>query len=90
FSPDGERLAGSLGDSDRVIHLWDWRTGTSLQTCIGHTGPASGLAFANPERLVSGGQDCLLKIWDTASGECLHTLSEHRGMVWSISIHPDG
>ncbi|WP_088431771.1 WD40 repeat domain-containing protein [Halomicronema hongdechloris] len=95
FTSDGRFLAGSLGDSDRAIHLWDWRTGQSLKTFLGHTGPASGLAFipataSHSQRLVSGGQDCLLKIWDVDSGECLRTLTDHRGMVWSVAVHPEG
>lgn len=105
FSPDGQLLAGSLGDHERSIHLWDWRTGQCLKTLVGHTGPASGLAFApDPvaaatgakgdrpyrHRLVSSGQDCLVKIWDVESGDCLHTLTEHTGMSWSASFHPQG
>lgn len=102
FSPDGRLLAGSSADNDRSIHLWDWQTGQRLQTLTGHSGPASGLAFAprpvtattetNLERLflVSGGQDCLAKVWDVERGVCLHTLTEHTGMIWTVSCHPNG
>ncbi|HSM81376.1 MAG TPA: hypothetical protein VLS96_06805, partial [Nodosilinea sp.] len=101
FSPDGSVLAGSLGDTSRSILLWNWRTGEVLQTLTGHSGPANGVAFAprpialapgEPPRriLVSCGQDGLVKVWDIDSGECLHTMAEHRSMCWALAMHPAG
>lgn len=104
FSPDGKLLAESLEDDDRSIHLWDWASKRCLRTFKGHTGPASGLAFAtrsiNPsvdpcgsgaqQLLISGGQDGLIKIWDVESGDCIQTLTEHTGIIWSVCVHPDG
>ncbi len=101
FSPDGTVLAGSLGDTSRSILLWNWRTGEVLQTLTGHSGPANGIAFAThpialapgepPRRiLVSCGQDGLVKVWDIDSGDCLHTMTEHRGMCWALAMHPAG
>ncbi|MBW4459370.1 MAG: WD40 repeat domain-containing protein [Nodosilinea sp. WJT8-NPBG4] len=101
FSPDGNVLAGSLGDTSRSILLWNWRTGELLQSLTGHSGPANGVAFApypialapgEPPRhiLVSCGQDGLVKVWDIDSGECLHTMTEHRGMCWALAMHPAG
>ncbi|MGG6242880.1 hypothetical protein ACQ4N7_30165, partial [Nodosilinea sp. AN01ver1] len=101
FNPDGTVLAGSLGDTSRSILLWDWRTGEVLQSLTGHSGPANGIAFAphpialapgEPPRriLVSCGQDGLVKVWDIDSGDCLHTMTEHRGMCWALAMHPAG
>ncbi|MBD2112814.1 MULTISPECIES: WD40 repeat domain-containing protein [Cyanophyceae] len=101
FSPDGTVLAGSLGDTSRSILLWNWRTGEVLQSLTGHSGPANGIAFGphpiamapgEPPRriLVSCGQDGLVKVWDIDSGECLHTMTEHIGMCWTLAMHPGG
>ena len=98
FSPDGQFLAAGSIDLDRSIYLWDWQTEAYFKILLGHSGPVSALAFAprskgNNRRqlmMVSAGQDCLVKIWDISSGECVNTLTEHTGQIWSVCFHPDG
>jgi WD40 repeat protein len=41
-------------------------------------------------RLASGGGDRTIKIWDTASGQVLHTLKGHVLKVGSVAFSPDG
>ncbi|PSB26485.1 NB-ARC domain-containing protein [Stenomitos frigidus] len=100
FSPDGLILANSVGDADRAIHLWHWQTGQRLKTLIGHTGQATTLAFVPHSTdtaegtghplLISGSQDHTLRLWDLEQGVCLRTLTGHTGMVWTVSVHPQG
>ena len=60
-----------------------------LQT--GHTGPVGALALSPDGRfLVSGSEDTTLKIWDTATGNVLRTLSGHDQSVLAAAISPDG
>src|SRR6185436_10080655 len=60
-----------------------------LQT--GHTGPVNALALSPDGRfLVSGSEDLTLKIWDTATGNVLRTLSGHDQPVLAADISPDG
>ncbi|MEO5822788.1 MAG: hypothetical protein ABIT71_19965 [Vicinamibacteraceae bacterium] len=60
-----------------------------LQT--GHTGSVNALALSQDGRfLVSGSDDVTLKIWDTATGNVLRTLSGHDQAVLAVAISPDG
>lgn len=60
-----------------------------LQT--GHTASVNALALSPDGRfLVSGSEDVTLKIWDTATGNVLRTLSGHDQPVLAAAISPDG
>ena len=41
-------------------------------------------------RLASGGCDNFVKIWNTSTGKCLHTLQGHKKPVLSVCYAPDG
>jgi WD40 repeat protein len=41
-------------------------------------------------RIVSGGWDTTLKVWDAESGQETLTLKGHTGIVRSVSFSPDG
>lgn len=45
---------------------------------------------ADGSKLVSGGRDQLVKVWDVQTSKLLHTLAGHEYEVWSVAIHPDG
>ncbi len=60
-----------------------------LQT--GHTASVNALALSPDGRfLVSGSEDVTLKIWDTATGNVLRTLSGHDQSVLAAAVSPDG
>jgi WD40 repeat protein len=63
FSPRGDILAS--GSVERVIKLWDIRTGNHIATLEGHTYPILTLTFSpDGDRLVSGSGDTSLIVWD--------------------------
>ncbi len=104
FSPQGQWLAIGTADRDRTIYLWEWPSGKCLKTLVGHSGQASALLFIpsaaaesngskdrlSSWRLVSGSHDATVKIWDLDQGTCLKTLSDHKGLMFSIRLYPQG
>ena len=55
----------------------------------GHTNSITKLCQLPDSRLVSGGSDKLIKVWDIESSVCLRTIQLHRGYVWCLMVHPD-
>ncbi|KAJ3007725.1 UNVERIFIED_CONTAM: hypothetical protein HDU68_003381, partial [Siphonaria sp. JEL0065] len=69
--------------------------GTELEcgpsTLTGHTYPLTSVAhYDDGKFIVSGSYDMTVKIWDTETGECLHTLVGHTLAVTSVAVSSDG
>jgi Planctomycete cytochrome C/WD domain, G-beta repeat len=89
FSPDGSLLATT--GYDRLIKLWDVRTGKELRTLKDHSDSVYGLAFSPDGKLLaSGAADRAVKVWDVASGKRLYTLGEPTDWVYAVAWSPDG
>jgi WD40 repeat protein len=71
FSPDGKTVA--LGSGHGPIYLWDVET-LEIKTLPGHANNVNGVAFAGNDRLVSGGLDKSLKVWDLAKAKDVKTI----------------
>jgi WD40 repeat protein len=57
----------------------------------GHSGPVIAVAFSiDGRRLVSGGNDKTIKVWDAAMGTELLTLRGHRDGVTCVAFSRDG
>lgn len=41
-------------------------------------------------RLITGSEDCTVKVWDLKLGTCLATMEGHFGEVKEVLLHPDG
>jgi len=61
-----------------------------IHTLSGHTGHVSCVSVLPDGRIVSGSNDCTLRIWDASSGRCINTLSGHTNVVNCVSVLPDG
>ncbi|MFX0056578.1 MAG: WD40 repeat domain-containing protein [Promethearchaeota archaeon] len=89
FSPQGDVVA--TGGVDRVVKLWDIRTGELLGKLEGHSYPVLALAFSpDGSRLVSGSGDTTLRIWDVSNSTEINQLKGHSLYVVTCDWSPDG
>ncbi|MCK5851062.1 MAG: protein kinase [Kiritimatiellae bacterium] len=87
FSPDGQWLASCNG---KEIKLLDLKTGKIRMLC-GHNLNVFRLSFSpDSQRLVSGGNDCKVIVWDAYTGRPLLTLTEHSKMLTGVGFSSDG
>jgi WD40 repeat protein len=102
FAPDGRTLAwaGSsprkilpnptVGDSWRLITLWDVTAGKERATLAGHKDGISSLAFsADGTLIVSGGYDQTVRLWQAVSGKEVATL-DGPGAIHGVALSSDG
>ena len=88
FSPDGQRLA--TAGYDRLIQLWEAKTGKLLNTLKGHNGAVYGIAFSPDGKvLASAGGDSSVKLWNTTTGQRLDTFGQPTGEQFITAFTPD-
>jgi WD40 repeat protein len=105
LSPDGkfvavidanEKREPSPGAPEWIagISIWDARTGKRARRLTRPTrvdNPFSSLAFtADSRRLVTGGPDQFLRVWDPATGEELRRLRFANGLPHVLALSRDG
>uniref|UniRef100_K3WWB5 Uncharacterized protein n=1 Tax=Globisporangium ultimum (strain ATCC 200006 / CBS 805.95 / DAOM BR144) TaxID=431595 RepID=K3WWB5_GLOUD len=67
------------------VQVWDVESGLKLGTFIGHDAKNQvNSVKACDERIISGGSDHTVKIWDRRQRACASTLLGHRGSVMCV------
>ena len=85
--PKAEFLA-THDDETHIVTIWNIHGLSITVTLEGHTDDVQCIKFVRKERLIlTGGGDTTVKLWDFNNGQCLRTLSGHRGTVWCIDIN---
>ena len=94
-----------LEECPEDLRHWEWhylhaRSDQSLMTLRGHKGTVTSIAYSpNGSRLLSGGCDGDVKLWDIATGQEIMNLSGHTGGcrgqacycgVTTVAFSPDG
>jgi serine/threonine protein kinase/WD40 repeat protein len=102
FSPDGARLAAGSNDGSFLaqtpgeVRVWNLNHPASAPLRLAGPPLRSGfLAFSRDgQRIVAGGSltfgDCLLRLWDAASGQELLSLARDDGHADGLTFTPDG
>ena len=62
-----------------------------MLTFRAHYGPVHGVTFApDGKRLATAGEDAAIRVWDTATGSCLHTFTGPTAPVRAVAFAPNG
>lgn len=90
FSPKGNILAS--GSYDEAVFLWDVRSASVMRSLPAHSDPVGGIDVVWDGTLIAScATDGLIRIWDTATGQCLRTLvHEDNPPVTSVRFSPNG
>jgi WD40 repeat protein len=86
FAPNGWLLAtGVRNCHECAIRLFDARTGELVRGWNAHKSGVSALAFTlDGKRLVSGGDDYVVALWDVATGARIAVDRRHHGRILTL------
>ncbi|CAO3616929.1 unnamed protein product [Cunninghamella blakesleeana] len=88
-NPSGTMLV--TGSPERVVRVWDPRSGKRVSKLTGHTDNIRALLISHDGQYVlSGSSDSTIKLWSVKAQRCLTTYETHTDSIWSLySDHPD-
>lgn len=90
FNPAGDQIA--TAGMDNAILIWaNPPAAMPAKTLAGHTRWVRDLAYTpDGTRLVSVGDDRVVRIWNLADGKVLHALTGHTDWITALAIRDDG
>ncbi|KAK3814003.1 MAG: WD40-repeat-containing domain protein [Benniella sp.] len=91
YSPQGN-LVASYASNDTTVRLWDAETGVCLRILACHWDPIRSVAFSpNGDRIISGSNDAIVRIWDIRVRISQRTSSSHNNRdVIMVECSPKG
>lgn len=96
FSPSGKYLVATTtfqGEGMGELRVWPWEEKVSLEQHVvypAHTGPIYSHAFSpDGKRLVTGGSDAIVGLWDVGSMVCTHAISRRTKFIRSVDFSHD-
>ncbi len=80
-----------FGNHDGTITLWEVTLENINVIAIlsGHVGSVSSVIFLDDKKIISGGEDHSIKIWNTQTKELIKTFEGHTGSIISITLSPN-
>jgi WD40 repeat protein len=89
LSSDGKILASTCFQ-DRRLLLWEVATGRLLRAIPGQDRPYAVAFSPNGQAVAVGGCDCLVRLYEVATGRELRRFEGHQGDVFSVAFSPHG
>lgn len=84
LSPSGDQFA--IACQDQSIRILESEYFNEIKTLEGHENGANSVCYhpTNPNLLISGGKDALLKLWNIKSSELVKKIPAHNYAIYSI------
>jgi WD40 repeat protein len=93
ISPDGKRAATAMWRED-VVRLWNLATGLEYGRLTGHDGPVNCVTFVDNKRVLTGGDDKTVRLWDwdakKKKPKQVHVFEGHPDRVQCVAVSRDG
>jgi WD40 repeat protein/RNase P subunit RPR2 len=87
---DGQMMLSAGPSGLRSIKLWVTESGKCTMTIQMRQRVTDAALSADGKRLLVGGQDGNVALWDLGTGKPLAAMRQHTELVWSVAITPDG
>ncbi|GMG99630.1 hypothetical protein Nepgr_001470 [Nepenthes gracilis] len=77
------------GGTEKVVRVWDTRTGSKTMKLRGHTDNIRALLLDSTGRFcLSGSSDSMIRLWDLGQQRCVHSYAVHTDSVWALASTP--
>ncbi|XP_058083566.1 uncharacterized protein LOC131231411 isoform X2 [Magnolia sinica] len=77
------------GGTEKVVRVWDPRTGSKNMKLRGHTDNIRALLLDSTGRFcLSGSSDSMIRLWDLGQQRCIHSYAVHTDSVWALASTP--
>ncbi|XP_022965590.1 WD repeat-containing protein 48-like isoform X1 [Cucurbita maxima] len=77
------------GGTEKVVRVWDPRTGSKTMKLRGHTDNIRALLLDSTGRFcLSGSSDSMIRLWDLGQQRCVHSYAVHTDSVWALASTP--
>ncbi|KAI5566592.1 hypothetical protein POPTR_013G033800v4 [Populus trichocarpa] len=87
MNDSGTRLVS--GGTEKVVRVWDPRTGSKAMKLRGHTDNIRALLLDSTGRYcLSGSSDSMIRLWDLGMQRCVHSYAVHTDSVWALASTP--
>jgi len=88
FSPDGNRIAGSVGND---VKIWNIANGSEIQNLTGHSNSIRSVIYSSDgKQILTASQDQSVRIWDTGNGKIIRVINDETGFFRNAIFSPNG
>lgn len=85
--PGKPRLAST--SKDATVRIWDVTSRRTEEVLTGHIGSVTCVRWGGMNRIYTSSQDKTIKMWNSKTWTCLHTLSSHSHWVNHLALSTD-